>query len=258
MLRLLASGCLLVACATAGRDNQAVTDGPTSDGTTDAPPDANNCVTQPCDILSACGCPDDQACDVDTDDLMGTACRPVAANPGAEDNTCSNISGCPPGLVCLGNPGHCRKYCDDNPDCGQPRGQCVVTITDGTNPIPGIPKTCTSNCDPTNSQANACPGGEKCSLFVLDVGGVPTNIVDCDTAGTRTNGQDCTTAGAANDGLCAKDHLCVTTSGGGNTTNICRKTCIVGGAGICTAGACEGFNEAFIVGGTNYGFCPNG
>jgi hypothetical protein len=258
MLRLLAAGCLLVACATAGRDNPATNDGPASDGpTTDSTveADANNCVSQPCDILTTCGCPADQACDVDGEDLNGTACRPVAANAANEDNGCSTASGCKAGLVCIGNPGHCRKYCDDNPDCGQPRGQCVVTITDGTNPIPGIPKTCTSNCDPTNSAANACPGGEKCSLFVLDVNGVDTNIVDCDTAGVRTNGQDCTTAGSADDALCAKDHLCVTTGG---TTNTCRKSCIVGGAGICTGGACQAFTTPFIVGGTNYGFCPNG
>jgi len=253
MVRLLASWCLLVACATAGRDNPA-TDGPAQDGppTDSATPDTNSCVAQPCDILTACGCPADQACDIDGSDLMGTDCRPVAATAANEDGGCSTGSGCKAGLVCLGNPGHCRKYCDDAADCGSPRGQCVITITDGTNPIPGIPKTCTSNCDPTNNTLNNCPAGEKCGLFTLDVGGVPTNIVDCDTAGVRTQGQDCTTLGQADDGLCAKDFLCVTSG----TTNTCRRSCEVGGVNVCTTGTCTAFTTAFIVGGKNYGFCP--
>lgn len=185
---------------------------------------------------------------------MGTACRPVAPTAEDPDGACSNVSQCKAGSVCLGAPAHCRAYCDDNADCGSPRGQCLITITSGGQPIQGIPKTCTSNCDPTNAAAGNCPGGEKCGLFSLDVNGTDTNIVDCSTAGTRTNGQDCTTAGAADDALCARDFLCVTSGG----TNLCRRTCIVGGTGICAASTCATFTPAFTIAGVNYGFCPNG
>lgn len=254
-VRLFASACLLViACAKAGPENPGVNDGPQSDGPVpDSTPDANNCVTQPCDILTECGCPSAQACDIDDDDLMGTACRPVAAGASDEGGGCSDSSKCTSSNVCLGNPGICRHYCDANTDCGSPRGQCLITITDGTNPIPGAPKTCTSNCDPTNVAAGGCPSTMKCSLFVLDVNGVDTNIVDCDTAGAGVQGANCTTNNAADDSKCAKDFLCVTTGG---TTNTCRRTCEVGGANVCTTGTCTAFTTPFIVGGKNYGFCP--
>jgi len=195
--------------------------------------------------------PDGQTCDIDGDDLMGTACRVVAANASAEGGACGNVTNCQPGNVCLAG-GFCRKYCDDSADCGQPRGQCLIQITDGTNPIPGIPKTCTSNCDPTNVALGGCPAAQKCGLFVLDVGGVDTNIVDCDTAGTGTQGVACTTNGVADDSKCAKDFTCVT-QGANNT---CRRSCPVGGVNPCTAGVCTAFSIPFVVGGINYGFCP--
>lgn len=255
--RLLASvACLFLGCATAGRDNPATGDGPTSDGPPDdsqvLPPDSNNCVTQPCDILTACGCPGGETCDVDFGDLMGTACRPISASPAAEGGSCGAAKSCDAGAVCLGAPGLCRTYCDATSDCGSPRGQCLITITDGTNPLPGIPKVCTSNCDPTNVALGGCPAAQKCSLFVLDVNGVDTNIVDCDTAGAGAPGATCTTNGVADDSKCAKDVLCVTQG----TVNTCRRSCVVGGANVCGATTCQAFTTPFLVGGINYGFCP--
>lgn len=250
-LRFLASWCLLVACATAGRDNPGTNDGPTSDGATPdmvLPADANSCVTQPCDILTECGCPG-EACDIDGSDVMGTACRPVAGTAKDEDGTCSTADGCKSGLVCIGSPGHCRTYCDDATDCGSPRGLCAVTITSGGQPIAGIPKTCTSNCDPVSATTN-CGGGEKCGFFTLDVNGVPTAIVDCATAGVNGPGQSCTSGGAGSDALCSRTNICVT-QGAANT---CRKVCVVGETNICAN--CTSFTTANIVGGKNYGFCP--
>ncbi len=255
--RLLASAaCLLLGCATAGRDNPAASDGPaTTDATTDSevlPPDSNNCVAQPCDILTACGCPAGETCDIDFSDVMGTACRPITSPAAAEGDACGAAKSCDAGGVCLGTPGLCRTYCDANTDCGSPRGQCLITITDGTNPIAGIPKVCTSNCDPTNVALGGCPAAQKCSLFVLDVGGVNTNLVDCDTIVTAgAPGASCTTNGAGDDSKCAKDVLCVTQG----TTNTCRKACVVGG-NQCGAGTCQAFGTPFVVGGINYGFCP--
>lgn len=213
------------------------------------PADANLCVTQPCDILTECGCPADQSCDIDGSDVMGTACRPVAATAKDEDGVCSTADGCKSGLVCIGNPGHCRTYCDDATDCGQPRGICAVTITSGGQPIAGIPKTCTSNCDPVSPTTN-CGGGEKCGFFTLTVDGVPTDIVDCATAGLNGPGQTCNNGGTASDALCSRNNICVTQGG----VHTCRKVCVVGETNICSN--CTSFTQANIVGGKNYGFCP--
>src|SRR5438094_301535 len=85
MVRLLAlAGCMVLGCATAGGEQPPPNgDAPTVDANTDGPTvglDANGCATQPCDILSQCGCvATTQACDVDTTDLMGSACRAVAS-----------------------------------------------------------------------------------------------------------------------------------------------------------------------------------
>jgi hypothetical protein len=250
-IRLLASiACLMIACATAARENPATSDGPASDGPEDPPPDSNNCAVQPCTILPQCGCPADDACDID-DDNDGGACRNVSATAQQEGGACSTISGCVAGTVCLGA-GICRKYCDDNTDCGQPRGQCLITITDGTNPIPNVPKTCSSNCDPTNVAAGGCPANKKCSLFTINANNVVNNIVDCDVAGAGLQGADCKVGADGDDALCGKDHTCVTSDGG--TTFTCRRMCVVGTA--CTVGTCTAFGTPFIVGGINYGVCP--
>lgn len=250
-IRLLASICLLVSCASAGRDNPATGDGPVGDAV-DSGADANNCATQPCDIIDQCGCLATQACDIDGSDVMGTACRNVAGNAESEGGTCSNTSGCVAGNVCL-SAGICRKYCDDTADCGQPRGQCIIAINSNGSPIPGIPKTCSSNCDPTNVAAGGgCPPAQKCALFIADVGGVDTNIVDCDVAGAGVQGVTCALNGAPNDAACAKDHLCTSV---GTATNRCRRMCVVGGANVCAGLTCLPFDPAFMVGGINYGVC---
>ncbi|MBA2544142.1 MAG: hypothetical protein H0V17_31145 [Deltaproteobacteria bacterium] len=252
-LRLLASICLLVSCASAGRDNPVTDDGPAGDASGDAQPDGNNCATQPCDILTQCGCLATQACDIDDSDVMGTACRNVAGNAEMEGGSCSNTSGCVAGNVCLSG-GICRKYCDDTADCGQPRGQCIIAINNNGTPIPDIPKTCSSNCDPTNVAAGGgCPAAQKCSLFIADVNGVDTNIVDCDVAGSLNQGGNCEVNNAANDALCSKDHLC--TSVDANSTFQCRRMCVVGGAAVCGGLTCLAFNPPFTVGGINYGVC---
>jgi hypothetical protein len=255
LLRLPALFMLVVAaCATAGKsDPNQQKDAPTNDDAS-LTVDGNNCATQPCDILSQCGCVGGSACDVDGTDLNGTACRTIAATAVGEGGGCSNVSGCQAGTVCLGNaPGVCKKYCDANTDCGQPRGQCLIEITDGTNPIPGVPKTCSSSCDPTNVAAGGCPAAAnvKCGLFNT---GATTNInfVDCAAAGTLVQGGNCGPS-PGNDALCGPNFLCTSVTAG---VFACRRTCIVGGTGICVgAQTCIPFNPVFMLGAVNYGVC---
>ncbi len=218
-------------------------------------PDANTCATQPCDILSQCGCGAD-ACDIDNTDNMGTACRTVFT-PGRETATCSNPTRCDAGYVCLvgGNIGSCKKYCDADADCGTPRGKCVIEITSGGVPLAGIPITCSSNCDPTNVVASGlCPATMKCGLFTTTFNGVTHNIADCAPAtASGTQGVNCKVGAAADDKLCAQDFLCTSVDSG--TTNNCRRICNKTLNTGCGALTCIGFATPNIVGGTEYGVC---
>lgn len=130
------------------------------------PPDANTCPTSPCDLVEQCGCSTTQACDIDFTDLDGTACRGITV-AGDENDTCTSVSQCDAGYVCLGGSGtsSCTRYCDDDADCGTPRGQCVLQIVDDMQqPIPGA-VACSSNCDPANTTNAACPSGWSCDLY---------------------------------------------------------------------------------------------
>jgi len=251
----------VLACATASREQPI---DPTIDATSiDSPtieddaavvgPDANTCATQPCDILTQCGC-GAMACDIDSSDNMGTACRTIFT-PGHETNTCANPTRCDKGFVCLGGGGGgtCKKYCGTNADCGAPRGQCVIDINSGGTPLVGIPSVCSSNCDPTNTAAGGCPGGHKCGLFTQTHQAMTFNIADCSAAGSGVQAANCKVGAAGDDTLCAADFLCTTVNAGTNFNcrRICNRTLNTG----CGALTCIGFNPANTIGGTEYGVC---
>jgi hypothetical protein len=228
-------------------------DGASVDGAVviDAAVDASTCPTQPCDLHQQCGCTSPLVCDIDFTDLVGTQCRAVNA-AGTETSTCGSFSECAGGYVCVGNPGTCERYCDMDSDCGQPRGQCVIQLVNGTMPIVGA-TTCSSNCNPVNSAAGACPAGMKCGFFTVNnalTGNTDRDIVDCTTPGAGTHGAACTT-----DAQCASDHLCSTY----NAVTACRRVCnITTGGNECAQQAgttCLGFNPALVVGGATYGIC---
>lgn len=246
-----------MACATAGKDQPQGSDAPPGSidaSNIDAPvvgPDANNCATQPCDILTQCGCPSGMACDIDGSDNMGSACR-VVFTAGTETSTCLNPTRCDRGFVCLGggNNGLCKRYCDMDSDCGTPRGKCIIEIQSGGAPIPGIPKACSSNCDPTNTAAGGCPTNFKCGLFTVNT----TNITDCSLAGAGVQGANCKVGANGDDTLCAANFLCTTINAGTNFNcrKICNRTLNTGCVGAQT---CLAFNPVASVGGTEYGVC---
>ncbi|MDB4959416.1 MAG: hypothetical protein JWO36_6985 [Myxococcales bacterium] len=250
----------LAGCATAARPDLSGDAKNGSNQPIDAPItqiDANTCATQPCDILTQCGCGMGMACDVDTTDLMGTACR-MLTTPGHETNTCGSLKDCDRGYVCLGAAGSstCKKYCSSSSDCGTPRGQCVIDVSNGTMVIPGIPSVCSSNCDPINTAIGGCPGGFKCGLFTQPHQSMTYGIVDCTLAGTLTQGANCAGAGSGDDKLCAPNFLCTqlgTTPVTYKCLKVCNKTANTG----CVAAAptCGGFGTPFLVAGTEYGVC---
>jgi hypothetical protein len=247
---------VLCSCATASRPEaagDAKGDGKTIQIDAAKQIDANLCATQPCDILTQCGCTTTQACDVNVMTLMGTACRNVSMM-GHETSTCGGLADCDRGFVCLGPQGKsaCKKYCSTNNDCGTPRGQCVIDITNGTTPIAGLPPVCSSNCDPMNG-AVGCPAAFKCGLFTQTHMGTMYNIVDCTPSGAGVQGTNCKVAATPDESLCAANFLCTTLD---NVAYACRKICKkTAPTGCVGAQACLGYTTPFIIAGTEYGVC---
>lgn len=238
-------------------DGMTAIDAPAIDAAIDATVDANTCPTQPCDLHAQCGCTSPLVCDIDFTDLVGTSCRAVNM-PGTETSRCvqgtsPQSSYCAGGYVCVGtgSTARCEKYCDMSSDCGQPRGQCVIQLMNGTMPIAGA-TTCSSNCNPVNSAAGGCPSGDKCGFFTVNnalTGNTDRDIVDCTTPGAGTHGTTCT-----NDSTCASDTLCTTV----NAQTRCRRTCTRPAGNECATvpgTTCIGFNPALTVGGIEYGVC---
>jgi hypothetical protein len=214
------------------------------------PIDANTCPTQPCTLDPQCGCASNQACDIDFTDLMGNACRGVTAQ-GMAGSTCTAVTDCAGGYVCVGDGTNdsCEKYCASTADCGSPRGQCVIQLTNGGTPITGA-TTCSSNCDPAAASNPLCPASWSCDLFTAAFMGTTYDISDCRKAGTLTQGQTCDPVSAP----CASRFSCVNTG-----SNVCARICnrTTGGT-ECSASpgtTCTGFTTPFVVGTTEYGVC---
>jgi hypothetical protein len=256
--------CALTACATSspsgGIDGSSVGDdddggnngdpdadptAPDADPTT-PPPDANSCATQPCDLVPQCGCPANQACDIDFTDLNGTACRGIAST-GDENDTCTAINQCDAGYVCVGDSSGrtCERYCETNADCTAPRGLCAIQLIDQQQmPIAGA-TICSSNCDPVAASNPLCPTGWGCDLFTAGT----AEIVDCRVNGTATQGQACSATVH-----CAANFTCVNDS----TSDVCGRICRRPAGTECSASpgtTCLGFTDAFVVGGQEYGVC---
>lgn len=208
--------------------------------------DTSSCVGSPCDLVPQCGCPSNQACDVDFTDLDGTACRGVTT-PGTEASTCAAAEACAAGYVCVGGGGGsaCKPYCASAADCDAPRGACAIQLIDEQDqPIAGA-IVCSSNCDPVAAANPSCPSGWSCDLFTANA----TDIVDCRPAGAATQGQACSATVA-----CAANHTCVNDG----TGDVCGRICSRPAGTECSAApgtTCLGFTDPFTVGGQEYGVC---
>jgi hypothetical protein len=244
---------LVAASACARADGGRSTDATADTTVVDMAIDSNGCSTQPCSILPQCGCGTGNACDIDSSDNKGTACRAVNT-PGTETAACNTIYQCDKGFVCLGGSAFasCKKYCSSDADCGTPRGACVIDITAGGQPVMGIPSVCSSNCEPTATNSPECPSTYKCGLFTASHNGTSVKIADCSPAGTGTQGASCASGTMGADNLCAKGYLCSTVTS--DTAFKCRRICQKA-ASNCGAATCLSFNPPFTIGGTEYGIC---
>ncbi|HEY5949303.1 MAG TPA: hypothetical protein VIV40_27605 [Kofleriaceae bacterium] len=243
-----------VACAR-GSGGQTGDAAPDTHAPIDAAIDGNGCASQPCTILPQCGCGQTSACDVDTTDSVGTACRPVNV-PGRETASCSGLDRCDKEYVCLGGATYatCKKYCIADGDCGTPRGRCAIDISANGTAIAGIPSACSSNCNPLPTTPPAeCPANYKCSLFTATHNAAPVKITDCNPAGSGTQGAACGTT-SGNDSLCAPGYMCTTLGSNFQCRRICNKSAGNTGCAGIGVGTCLGFTTPHTVD-VEYGVC---
>jgi hypothetical protein len=236
---------LVLGCSSS-RPSSGGPDGSVDSGPSDAlgsMPDGNGCATQPCDILTQCGCSSLESCDLSDSD-NGTACRGTSG--GVEGSSCGISTACAARYTCafLGDAGSCLRYCASNADCIAPRGQCAIQLLDSADqPIPGA-LLCTSNCDPIAISNPLCPAGWSCDAFTVG----SHQIADCRVAGTGVQGQACSDAAP-----CAAGFTCITLSA---TASQCRRICSPPANTGCPASTtCAAFTPPFVVGGTQYGQC---
>lgn len=223
------------------------------DAPTDAPTDSNGCIMQPCDYQAPqCGCGAPLVCDIDFTDLVGSSCRGVTV-PGNAQSTCGSFSECGMGYTCVmaGGGMRCEQFCQVDAECAQPRGRCLIQITNQQGaPIAGA-TTCSSNCNPlSTTNGGACPANWKCGFFTIGT----NDIVDCAIPGQGVHGTVCNT-----DADCGPGTMCSTFTQNGVPSKKCRRVCNkTAGGQECApfAGtACFGFQDPLTIAGTEYGIC---
>jgi hypothetical protein len=212
-----------------------------------ARPDAASGSCSPCELVAQCGCATGQACDLGGANGT-TACRPVNAD-GNETSTCTDSTRCAAGYVCLGGTvgASCKRYCASDDQCAGGGGICVIEVTSGGTPIPGV-KVCSPSCDPFT--ASGCPAGWACGAFSDSQ--EHRNFTWCDVPGTGTNNAACT-----DDGQCAAGYTCVNVGGATKCKKYCDKG--DGNPGCAALQTCVGLVDAagapLIVAGVTYGVC---
>ncbi len=198
---------------------------------------------QTCQLVPQSGCTG-QACDLDLThlDVAGTTCRPVTT-AGTELNTCTGMSDCAAGYLCLDN--ECARYCATDANCDAPGGLCVITLyANGTTPIAGV-ALCSPNCNPLT--AAGCPSGQGCGVYANADG---RQYTACHAASTGTQGTACT-----NDLDCAPGFGCINFTSNGTTTVECMQLCQPTVTVCPAAMSCLAFNPAVTVGPTSFGIC---
>jgi hypothetical protein len=226
-----------------------VIDGSGPDAATDAPTDSNGCINQPCDYQAPqCGCAAPLVCDIDFTDLVGSSCRAVTQN-GTAQSTCAGFGECGMGFTCLNAGGgrRCEQFCEEDAQCPQPRGRCIIQVKTPQGADVVGATTCSSNCNPLSTTlGGACPANWKCGFFTID----QTDFVDCGIPGVGTHGSACNT-----DADCGAGTMCSTY----NNVKACRRVCnkTAGGQECATVNGttCLGFLPALNVAGTEYGIC---
>ncbi len=225
-------------------------DAPTGPGNGDDTPDAEPCITDPCDLYEQCGCGEDEACDVDSEDRDATYCRSVNEFGGGADSCESdespNRTNCRPGFICLaGEPSFCRGFCQSDDDCPGAGGVCRIPLTDSDVVM------CTFHCDASDtsdSGADNCPDGQGACRYRLSD---DRYFTSCEAPGDAGHREPCDLDENGHSD-CEAGHQCIRFESG---TEQCRQTCVIG-VGGCPAGEeCRQREGQPTVGSTEYGLC---
>lgn len=218
------------------------------------PPD-DVCMGTPCSIDDQCGCEGGDACDLDPAQFAsgGTECR-HATGTGMDTTSCTTSTECAIGYTCNGNPGHCRRFCDDDLDCDD-TAHCLHPFqyrgSDGKlHSAPDV-ELCTKACKADSG--SGCPPDRTCRLIRRD-SEVEANFwyTDCRPGDAAAEGQ-----GAA----CSGDDDCQPGYDCSKAAFTCRKICIftqdgLPGSAQCPDGTtCRAYSPAATFGATQYGYC---
>jgi hypothetical protein len=156
-----------------------------------------------CDVVTQCGCAQDQHCQA-----LGAQLEPSCVSPGALEpgSACSDSANCPRGQAC--DDGVCRAYCKVDADCKG--GRCVAGhVSDASAASSSRVNVCWIKCQV--GRQGACGPGATCRALQPD-GGSKANYcaAPADPCPTAENGRcdDSRGTGACADGSDQRDCEC--------------------------------------------------
>lgn len=168
-----------------------------------------------CNIFDNCGCEGRLTCGVVKD---GEAFAIGCQNPGRTQigNSCTGISSCVPGSLCIGNPATCKKVCETDSECGA-NSACL-----GVSNLKGVgfcAQTCVSHgdcatncCRPSGQGVDVCAPTTACD-DMTDPTPPDDNMM---SSGAKNPGDTCSAASECKSNDCYKGY-CYGTKRGDET-----------------------------------------
>jgi hypothetical protein len=219
LLRAVTVGSLFIAMMGCGDDSA-------PGGHVDAAPDtlstSDGASPGDCDPVAQ-SCATGQRCTLNHNTPLNTTFCETGNGTQAEFMSCAptqSSDNCLRGTVCLGvnaTTSVCRKFCNDDGDCGP--NVCAISIEPTNGPLHACAQTCM-----VLQQSTCTITGEACYLGLTTMG-QPTQ--QCNTAGTKTDGERCDLSNQCLPGLLCIDAQIGDASGGFR----CHKACNFGTAG---------------------------
>jgi hypothetical protein len=168
----------------------------------------------------------------------------VPAGPFSEGRACTADLECAAGLMCApavaSDVSLCHRFCNSDTECMGAGSLCVVPVSAGGTPIPGV-TLCTVNCDLVSNAG--CPTGTGCRIYEHE----GAFLTDCSgEIGTGRSGHACST-----NADCAPGFFCVAPA-----FPNCLQYCLDPPEGYCEGGfRCQRFDPPVNVGSQEIGYC---